>query len=175
MIREGMTRKEAAQEWVREFNAISTDMIKKLWQIDLDEWCEVTRPSVGDRVYASEFGSGEVIEVNREDRQCKIELNDGQIALQDEDQVEVEYDDGLPMWGTMWSFGNSLDTYWLEEKDGIAVMSECGFRIFRSEEFGYFFGIDGAGYDFYEQHWIPLYERRGLKWHDPKTEAASCD
>lgn len=35
-------------------------------------------------------------------------------------------------------------------------MSQCGFRIFRSEEFGYFFGIDGAGYDFYEAHWIPL-------------------
>ena len=55
-------------------------------------------------------------------------------------------------------------------------MSECGFRIFESEEFGYFFGIDGAGYDFYEQHWLPLYKARGLKWHDPKTdkkEAAS--
>ena len=23
--------------------------------------------------------------------------------------------------------------------------------------------IDGAGYDFYEAHWIPLYNKRGLK------------
>ena len=34
--------------------------------------------------------------------------------------------------------------------------------------FGYFFGIDGAGYSFYEEHWIPLYKARGLQWH--KTE-----
>lgn len=27
-------------------------------------------------------------------------------------------------------------------------------------------GIDGAGYDFYEAHWIPLYEARGLHWHE---------
>lgn len=173
MIREGMTRKEATQEWVNGFNAVPSGMIKKLWQADLDDWCEVTRLSVGDRVYASEFGSGEVIEVNREERQCKIELNDGRIAWQDEDQVEVEYEYGLPIWGTMWSFGDSLDVYWLEKLDGIAVMSDCGFRIFKSEEFGYFFGIDGAGYDFYEQHWIPLYEKRGLKWHDPKAEVTA--
>lgn len=83
---------------------------------------------------------------------------------------EVDYYDQLPMWGTIWSFGDSLDNYWLEEKGGIALMSQCGFRIFRSEKFGYFFGIDGAGYDFYEAHWIPLYNERGLRWHDPKTD-----
>ena len=68
----------------------------------------------------------------------------------------------------MWSFGDSCDDWWLEEKDGIKIMSECGFRIYESYEFGYFFGIDGAGYDFYESHWIPLYKARGLQWH--KTE-----
>ena len=83
---------------------------------------------------------------------------------------EDENYDQLPMWGTMWSFGDSLDNYWLEEKDGIIRMSQCGFRIFESEEFGYFFGIDGAGYDFYESHWIPLYNERGLKWHDTRTD-----
>lgn len=48
-------------------------------------------------------------------------------------------------------------------------MSEYGFRIFESGEFGYWFGIDGAGYDFYKSHWIPLYKKRGLKWHDERT------
>ena len=84
--------------------------------------------------------------------------------------MESEYDDGLPMWGTMWSFGDSADDWWLEEKDGIKVMSECGFRIYEHEEYGYFFGIDGAGYDFYEAHWIPLYKARGLKWHDENAD-----
>ena len=53
-------------------------------------------------------------------------------------------------------------------------MADCGFRIYESEEFGYFFGIDGAGYSFYEEHWIPLYKQRGLQWHktDEETEVA---
>ena len=74
------------------------------------------------------------------------------------------------MWGTMWSFGDGCDDWWLEEKNGIELMSQCGFRIYESEEFGYFFGIDGAGYDFYESHWIPLYKARGLQWHETETE-----
>ena len=63
----------------------------------------------------------------------------------------------LPMWGTMWSFGDSADDYWLEEEDGLELMAECGFRIYEQEDFGYLFGVDGAGYSFMEAHWIPLY------------------
>ena len=50
------------------------------------------------------------------------------------------------------------------------ILSECGFRVYESEEFGLFFGIDAAGFDFYEAYWIPLYRARGLQWHDPDTE-----
>ena len=74
------------------------------------------------------------------------------------------------MWGTMWSFGDNVDDWWLEKNGGLQAMSNCGFRIYESEEFGYFFGIDGAGYDFYESHWEPLYKARGLQWHDPMAE-----
>ena len=73
--------------------------------------------------------------------------------------------DHLPMWSTMWSFGSSADDYWLEEEDGLELMAECGFRIYEQEDFGYLFGIDGAGYSFMEEHWIPLYKARGLRWH----------
>lgn len=31
-------------------------------------------------------------------------------------------------------------------------------------------GIDGAGYDFYEAHWEPLYKARGLHWHSEEAE-----
>ena len=27
-------------------------------------------------------------------------------------------------------------------------------------------GIHGAGYDFYESHWAPLYEALGYQWHE---------
>ena len=71
----------------------------------------------------------------------------------------------LPMWSTMWSFGNSADDYWIEKGDGLELMAECGFRIYEQEDFGYLFGIDGAGYSFMDEHWIPLYKARGLHWH----------
>ncbi len=80
---------------------------------------------------------------------------------------EYNYTDFLPMWGTMWTFGESLDEEWARKN--IEIMQECGFRVYESDEFGIIFGIDGAGYDFYEDHWIPLYKARGLKWHDKEV------
>ena len=79
--------------------------------------------------------------------------------------------DYLPMWGTMWSFGDSADDYWLEKRGGLELMAECGFRIYEQEDFGYLFGIDGAGYSFMDEHWIPLYKARGLHWHREEEPA----
>jgi len=77
--------------------------------------------------------------------------------------------DTLPIWGTMWAFGDNIDNDWIRGKfgqDGLQLMADCGFRIYESEDWGYIFGIDGCGYDFYEDHWIPLYKARGLRWHE---------
>lgn len=85
----------------------------------------------------------------------------------DENGEEVKYGT-LPMWDTMWSFGDSIDNDWLNGEfgvNGLKQMIDCGFRVYKSEDWGYVFGIDGAGYDFFEAHWIPLYDARGLKWH----------
>jgi len=76
-----------------------------------------------------------------------------------------EHDGFLPMWGTMWSFRDDVDNWWLENEENMKAMAECGFRIYDQEDYGYVFGVDGAGYDFYEAHWIPLYKARGLCWH----------
>lgn len=76
------------------------------------------------------------------------------------------YHEQMPMWGTMWSFSDSTDKYWLEELNGLQSMTELGFRVYESNDYGYFFGIDGAGFDFYEAYWIPLYQKRGLHWHE---------
>ena len=171
MRRQGMTINEATHEWVREFNAISQGMIAELMKHDIDSWHEVTTRAVDDRVYCYESGDyGQIIDYNDETEMFTVELDNGEEIQVDESGMELEYDDRLPMWGTMWSFGDSCDDWWLEEGDGIKIMSQCGFRIYEHEEFGYFFGIDGAGYDFYEAHWIPLYKARGLRWHDESAE-----
>ena len=172
-----MNIKEAAESWIQSFNAIPQAMIAKLMQNDPDEWQEVTIPLVGDVVHAYDLcANGEIIKAYMEDdeRIFDIELFDSHLICSlSTHAFEVMYDFPLPMCGTMWSFNDSADNWWLADGDGIDVMSNCGFRIFEHDEFGYFFGIDGIGYDYYEAHWIPLYNARGLIWHD-NTDLKSC-
>ena len=165
-----MNIKEAAESWIQSFNAIPQAMIAKLIQNDPDEWQEVTIPLVGDVVHAYDLcANGEIIKAYMEDdeRIFDIELFDSKLICSlPAHAFEVMYDFPLPMCGTMWSFSDSADNWWLEEGNGVEVMTNCGFRIFKHDEFGFFFGIDGIGYDYYEAHWIPLYKARGLLWHD---------
>ena len=79
-------------------------------------------------------------------------------------RTEENCDNALPVWGKMWAF-EEIDSHWLQDSENLKKMADCGFRIYEQEDFGYIFGIDGAGYDFYEAHWIPLYNARGLQWH----------
>lgn len=171
MKAKGMTKLEATREWVKEFNAIDQGIIKKLMDLDPDDWEEVTMPSCGDRVYIYDDGTkGEITGYSEETEFYAIHTDDGEDVELDTDDFEVEYYYRLPMWGTMWSFGDLCDSDWFEYGDGIRKMSECGFRIYHSDEFGYFFGIDGAGYNFTDVHFRPLYDARGLKWHDEEAE-----
>lgn len=161
-----VTKENATRKWVNEFNSFPQDMISKLMQFDIDSWHEVTKPTVGVDVWSNEYqGTYEVLSIDEETETAMIDVDSEikEVALND---ISLESDTYLPMWGTLWQFGNSCDDYWLEELDGLQLMSDCGFRIYEHDEWGYFFGIDGCGYDFYSGHWLPLYEARGLKWHD---------
>lgn len=172
MRKSGMTRLDAAHEWVREFNAIPQGMLQPF--MNNGSLSEVTSPTIGSRVFAYYYpikeAWGIITEYDAESDLYTIEFDDGKELKLAPDDFEVERDGNLPMWGTMWSFGDNCDDWWLEEGDGIRIMSECGFRIYEHYEFGYFFGIDGCGYDFYEAHWLPLYNKRGLQWHDELAE-----
>lgn len=175
--------RRATEDWVRTFNAVPRNMIEALMEYQPYTWCELTRPALGDCVllegnynvydeddddyYFSEYysGTGKILEV-LETGKYLIELEDeSQKVIADFNEIYREHETLLPMWGTMWSFDDSSDDYWLEGLDGLQVMSDYGFRIYEHVDYGYFFGIDGAGYSFYENHWIPLYEARGLQWH----------
>ena len=169
-----MTIKEATEKWVDGFNAIPQAVIEKLIAYNgSDEVREITPPTIGDYVYVYTLPDdadtlehrGEITNYDEESGLYTVELDTETIVEVEEDDFEVERDGGLPMWGTMWSFGESIDDWWVEH-GGLKAMADCGFRVYEQEDFGYIFGIDGAGYDFYELHWIPLYKARGLRWHD---------
>lgn len=176
MLKEGMTIKEAAQHWVSSFNAIPYAVCEKLLQVSCEEMYEVTPPSKHDRVsihsgeHAGEYGTIVQSCYDGEDDLYLIDLdNSEEDAVLSTDEFDVERDSFLPMWGTLWAFDEGIDNWWLEEKGGLQMMADCGFRIYEQEDYEYIFGIDGAGYDFYEQHWIPLYKARGLHWHDEEA------
>lgn len=101
-------------------------------------------------------------------RLVDIDIDEWQIHYS-EDENGYAYST-FPTWGTVWSFGDSMDDYWLEEKDGIKQMTDLGFIVLEHDEYGYWFGVDAGGFDFYEGFWIPLYEARGLQWHESEVE-----
>lgn len=170
------TINDAAHAWVAEFNAIPMAIIDKLLEQNSDELHEITPPSVGDRVFVfdspADEDTGEIIERNKDI--YTIKLDDGTTCDLEVGDFEVQHDEFLPMWGTMWAFGDSIDNWWLED-GGLQIMADCGFRIYEQEDYDYIFGIDGAGYSFYEEHWIPLYKARGLKWHKEEDKGDESD
>lgn len=173
-----MTIRDAAEMFARDLYAIPTGMIERVIGSAPEEWEEVTKPAAGDGAYVPGMGSrgeGTVTGYDEGSGLYEIKLDDGSTVRLGEDEFEVSRDGSLPIWGTMWSFSDSTDNWWLEKKDGIRKMSGCRFRIYRHDEFGYFFGIDGAGYDFVSAHWIPLYKARGLQWHNPDIDGPGRD
>lgn len=145
-----MTIREATQKWVGEFSRIPVGIVEKLLEANPDELQEITPASLYDRVdlYDGEHsGVGEITGYDEETGLYTVEMDDGEEIQAERDVFDVRRDDYLPMWGTMWAFGDSSDEDWLE-RGGLQKIADCGFRIYEQEDYGYIFGIDGAGYSF---------------------------
>ena len=163
------TLTEACRAWVNEFNSVPRSVLQKLYKYNPDDFVEITPPSKYDRVYVyNKHEEGKIIRTNYFGKYYLIKLDSGKEVRCTSDDFEVEHDDIFPMWGTMWQFNDSCDDEWANGEylgPHLQEMADCGFRIYENEDYGILFGIDGAGYDFYEAHWIPLYKIRGLQWH----------
>lgn len=181
------TKLDATRKWVGEFNAIPQQFILRAFPDGLEDLeilsTELECANCESTDYSSEGGTPELITCTECEGSCEVDGNKcdecagtGLVSDPDEEVEDVrtclscgsnEFQNayGFPMWGTMWTFGSNLDEDWVRDHGGLEAMRECGLWVYDDEDLGIFFGIDGAGYDFYEQHWIPLYEKRGLKWH----------
>jgi hypothetical protein len=80
------------------------------------------------------------------------------------------------MWGTMFLVNDPVDKRRIQallqpvedEEDelyGTQEVGDTGISAFDIDG-ELVLGINGAGYDFYEHHWIPLYEALGYAWHE---------
>lgn len=172
------TIKEACELWVeRDMNQVPTSVVEKLMQdSDYTDIREITPPAKCDRVtlFSGDYDgvTGEIVEhLGNTEYLVKLDDSEDDEPVEAcEDEFEVQHDDALPMWGTMWAFKDNCDKEWLCEN--LQKVADCGFRIFESEDYEYLIGIDGAGYDFYEAHFCPLYKARGLHWHKENEEAS---
>lgn len=69
-----------------------------------------------------------------------------------------------PIWGTIFQPKYPSDSKWIED-NAQEIYDKCGVLVGRTDEVGVFLSIDGCGYSFYEEHWLPLYDLRGFNWH----------
>ena len=149
-------------KWVStDFIPVPQSVVEKLLGLDLGDITDITPPAIGDRVYV--FGSkndedGEIVEISKDRETYKVKLyRVGEVIELEDGDFTVVRDSYLPMWGTMWAFRYGSDNDIFKDSEGLEKFSDCGFRIYTSEDYEFIIGIDGAGYDFYEQHWYPLY------------------
>jgi len=172
-----MDKMQACKQWVSGFNNIPTNVVWKLaYEGDV---LELTKLRIGDRVRIPDRGNfeeGEITKVNGNGT-YDVSLDKFETSLTFmKDQIKVARNDVLPRWGTMWAFDNSSDNDWLGGNEHINVpdhlqeVSDCGFRIYKQDDFGYLIGVESAASDFYERYWLPLYEARELNWHDEASE-----
>lgn len=144
------TVREAAHHWVGGFNAVSEAMFKRAYAQDGLDHLEVLASPMNECSYCG----------------ADVQVGESECESCGSDEVYTKRD--LPMWGTLWSFGEWLDEDWCREN--AKLVASCGFMVYETADDDIFLGIDGAGYDFYEAHWVPLYKARGLKWHDTEEE-----
>lgn len=99
MMRRGMTVKDAAREWVKEFSAVPYHIAELLYQ--QGELNEITPPCVGSRIHAwndeaNAYEEGEIIRL-LEDGQCVIRFDSGDEQTADSNDVDIDRDGPLPM------------------------------------------------------------------------------
>lgn len=175
-----LTKKQAVEEMVSKFNAVKQSLIAKAYPCcegfdeitpkKLDTGCTVSY--VGDTYYLWEYMDLEVVRVTKDSVILRLtdetDIGDyGNTISVCKDEIEIvegleEYDGWLPMWGWLWTV-DSCTEQWI--RSNLEKMADLGFRIYEDEEGDIYIGIDGAGYDFYENHWMPLYDAMGLMWH----------
>lgn len=159
-------RRGNVSKWIKGFVSVEQNILKftkeKMERGDLHVE-EITVPIKGAKGYISGV-RGEVLESNGKYLTFRVESGEmeGDVLLSRVEKFKFDHESFFPKWHNLWQFDLPEDNEWLEEN--LLTMSECGFRIYDFGPFGYFFGIDGEGYEFKEAHWEPLFAARTRKW-----------
>ena len=121
------------------------------------------------KVFPYWFENTLTVEVTDEDIQNEgYEVEDMDENQIDDARSEIENQQREVMWGTLFEAKDNTIKDWILD-DYEKIITEAGFTIIDLSrenegeyETGVFLGVNGAGYDFYDQHWIPLYKIFGV-------------
>lgn len=87
----------------------------------------------------------------------------------DEDKGLVYYSSeyswtGAPAWNTWFEPNDS----WIRNQceRNIEEIANLGLIVVLHDDEFWGLAVDGAGFDFYDAYWVPLYDLLGLKWHE---------
>jgi len=100
------------------------------------------------------------------------ELDDGEHEWKCS-QCEAGFDDNDEPWERLplampdhWP-GAHGTVFWTTWNTVGEYAAQCGFEVYEPKLFnGIVLAIDGGGYDFYLDHWVPLYLAMGIEWHN---------
>ena len=126
-----MTIREAAELWIRyDMIPIPEPVVEKLFKIsegaDINE---LTPPALNNRVTYPVRGEIVDVQQNPDGEYSYLVREDGDPDSEEfypAGIIEVERDDYLPMWGTLWAFNDSLDVDWLDDPDNLQAMANWG-------------------------------------------------
>lgn len=138
-----------------EFSETPSYLIEKAYSFSEGEIEQLTPyiPYEGDEVMnVQTCEEGTIVEIKEETVMVEV---DGEEEEWDIDLIDgIDRFSGLPMWNILWRANNLFSYRFI--LDNLEAVAEAGFEIYQTED-DIYIGINGAGYDFYEAHWLPLY------------------
>ncbi len=141
--------RKACEEWVKEWSFIPTRLLEIAYGETSDD-IEIIAPALED--YKKEYIKDGYCYRDGDCESCRYE------SCRDSYFENVPK---IPARGYIFTPKEEIDRKWLKACAEI-IADWCGVIVYYTEEIGYYVGINGAGYDFYDALWIPLYTLRGF-------------
>lgn len=184
MLKGKLSIEEAAELWFGQINVIPMWMFSKIYYDTYRDWEELTKPKEGTIVCLKEVPkfdiefchyngfsyNGEILAFNQESNSYSVLLDDDVIVSAEEKDFLVCRDNLLPIQDGIYSFKSVNDSNWVKSEAILHLMSDLGFRIFQYQDAEIFFGLDYISSNMIKNCYVPLYQARGLCWHDDSLE-----
>ena len=165
------TLRQAAESWVAGFSQVPASVIEKMAKVDdAMYWydSDSLRLAASPYITCGYCQSAYEGALSLEQLEDECAADHGVPCLRCRENLGDDWRHGEPLnafpsgWSTLFA-PDPIDARWiLGHAEQVAAL---GLFVFESEDWGCLLGIDGAGFDFYDAYWIPLYELRGLQWH----------